>query len=348
MSWKSFTREVQRAQRRAEQRQKAYQRAAARDQREREREWKANQKAAAARQKEFAKLAAANEVAQYEAYVDSLQGLHRQFSASWDWEALATEPPPPEPVRSHANEERARKALETYTPGFFDKLFGKDKKERAKLEAAIPHESKKDTEAYDAALSQWREDVASWQKYRDVGQRIIQRDQAVYPEALELTGAFDEVAQYRTVVKSGEARPDAILLTAEITDDEIVPTEVIKQLASGKLSTKAMPKGQYWELYQDHVCSCALRLGCEAFAALPVERAIINIGKSAVSSVTGHPELVTYLAVHFTRKQLQAVNLEAIDPSDSMGNFSHRMTFRKTKGFEPVDAITFEDQFVTT
>ena len=149
-------------------------------------------------------------------------------------------------------------------------------------------------------------------------------------------------------MKSGEAKPDAILLTAEITDDEIVPTEVVKQLASGKLSTKAMPSGQYWELYQDHICSCALRLGCEVFAALPVERAIINIGKSELSSATGHPELVTFLAVHFTRQQLARINLNAIDPSNSMTNFSHRMTFKKTKGFQPVDAITFEDQFVTT
>lgn len=348
MSWRSFAREVQRAQRRAEQREKAYQRAAARDHREREREWKASQKAAAAREKEFAKLAAANEVAQYEAYVDSLQGLHRQFSSRWDWGALANEPPPPEPARASTNEDRARAALESYTPGFFDKLFGKDKKERARREALIPYWRQEDDKAYHIAIAQWREDVASWQKYRDVGQRILQRDQAVYSEALELTGAFDEVAQYGTVVKSGEARPDAILLTAEITDDEIVPTEVLKQLASGKLSTKAMPKGQYWELYQDHVCSCALRLGCEVFAALPVERAIINIGKSEVSSVTGHPELVTFLAVHFTRTQLEAIKLEAIDPSDSMGNFPNRMTFRKTKGFEPVDAITFDDQFVTT
>lgn len=348
MSWKSFAREVQKSQRRSEQRQKAYQRAATKEQREQEREWKARQKAAAARQKELAKLAASNEVAQYEGYVDSLQGLHKQSSYLWDWAALTTEPAPAQPARRSDNEDRAKASLAGYAPGFFDKLLGKDKTERAKLEAAIPYWRQKDDEAHQAVLAQWQEEVATWQKYRDVGQRILQRDQAAYPEALELTGAFDEVAQYGTVVKSGEAKPDAIRLTAEITDEEIVPTEILKQLASGKLSTKAMPKGQYWELYQDHVCSVALRLGCEVFAALPVERAIINIGKSELSSVTGHPELVTFLAVHFTRGQLSSVNLEAIDPSDSMANFSHRMTFRKTKGFQPVDAITFEDQFVTT
>jgi hypothetical protein len=297
---------------------------------------------------ELSKLAAASEVAQYEAYVGSLQGLHKQCSSRWDWEALATAPAPAEPARVSVEEDRAKAELQRYTPGFFDKLSGKDKKERAKLEVAIPYGRQQDEDAYQLALAHWQEAAATWQRYRNVGQRIVQRDPAAYPEALELTGAFDEVAQYRTVVRAGEARRDAILLTAEISDDEIVPTEVVKQVASGKLSTKAMPTGQYWELYQDHVCSCALRLGCEVFAALPIERAIINIGKSELNSATGHPEVVTFLAVHFTRQQVAGINLRAIDPSDSMANFSHRMMFKKSKGFQPVEAITFEDQFVTT
>lgn len=348
MSWKSFARELERGQRRSVQRQKAYARAVAREDRERDRAWKAHQKQETARQKQRAKAAAAGEVAQYEAYVEALQALHKQFSSVCDWEALVNCPAPSQPVRASTNEEQAQSVLASYVPGFFEKLFGKDKVRRAELETSVAAGHQRDEEIYQAAISQWREDTASWQRYRDVGQLILQRDQAVYPEALDLTGAFDEVAQYGTAVKSGEAKPDAILLTAEITDDEIVPTEVLKQLASGKLSTKAMPKGQYWELYQDHVCSCALRLACEIFAALPVSRAIINIGKSQISSATGHPELVTFLAVHFTREQVAAINLDAIDPSDSMSNFSHRMTFRKTQGFQPVDAITFEDQFVTT
>ena len=348
MSWKSFARELERAQRRSVQRQKAYARAVAREDRERDRAWKAHQKREAARQKERAKAVAAGEVAQYETYVEALQALHKQCSSSWDWEALVACPPPTEPARASTNEDHARSILAAYVPGFFEKLFGKGKTRRAELEASVSAGRHRDDELHQASLVQWQDEMASWQRHRDVGQRILQQDQAVYPEALDLTGAFDEVAQYGTAVRSGEARRDAVLLTAEITDDEIVPTEVLKQLASGKLSTKAMPKGQYWELYQDHVCSCAIRLACEIFSALPVNRAIVNIGKSQLSTATGHPELVTFLAVHFTRRQVEAINLEAIDPSDSMSNFSHRMTFRKTQGFQPVDAITFEDQFVTT
>lgn len=348
MSWKSFAREVERAQRRSAQRQRAYARAVTREDRARDRAWKDEQKQAAARQKERAKAAAAGEVAQYEAYTDALQTLHKQCSPAWDWEALVHCPMPAEPSRGSANEDYASGELASYVPGFFETLFGKDKKRRAELEKAVAAGRQRDEVTHQAALEEWRAEVSSWRKYRDVGQRILQRDQAAYPEALELTGAFDEVAQYGTVVNSGEAKPDAIRLTAEITDAEVVPTEIPKQLASGKLSSKLMPKGQYWELYQDHLCSCALRLACETFAALPVERVIINIGKTELSSATGHPALVTFLAVHFTRQQIEAINLEAIDPSDSMSNFSHRMTFRKTQGFQPVDAITFEDQFVTT
>jgi hypothetical protein len=294
------------------------------------------------------KAAAASEVAQYGSYVESLQALHKQCSSAWDWEGLVDCPAPSEPARDTVNEDHASTVLRAYEPGFFEKIFRMDKKRRADLGLEVTVGRRRDEELYQGAVAQWREELASWKRYREVGQRILQLDQAVYPEALELTGAFDEVSQYGTVVKSGEAKPDALLLIAEITDDEIVPTEVPKQLASGKLSSKAMPKGQYWDLYQDHVCSCALRLACEVFAALPVQRVVINIGRSALSSATGHPELVTFLAVHFTRIQVEAINLDAIDPSDAMSNFSHRMVFRKTLGFQPVDPITFADQFVTT
>jgi hypothetical protein len=86
----------------------------------------------------------------------------------------------------------------------------------------------------------------------------------------------------------------------------------------------------------------------EIFAALPVSRVIVNTGTRQISSTTGHPELVTLLAVHFTRHQLAMLNLDRIDPSDSMNNFPNRMKFAKTTGFKSVDPITLADQFVTT
>jgi hypothetical protein len=56
----------------------------------------------------------------------------------------------------------------------------------------------------------------------------------------------------------------------------------------------------------------------------------------------------TILAVHFTRGTLARLNFAAIDPSESLKNFPHRMKFKKTTGFDPVDEMTSDEQWVTT
>jgi len=81
---------------------------------------------------------------------------------------------------------------------------------------------------------------------------------------------------------------------------------------------------------------------------LPVSRAIVNVGKVATNTSTGHPELCTILGVHFARSTFAKLKLDSVDPSDSMKNFPHRMKFKKTSGFESVEPITSDEQWVTT
>lgn len=67
-----------------------------------------------------------------------------------------------------------------------------------------------------------------------------------------------------------------------------------------------------------------------------------------INSSTGHKEVPTILAVHFTRDALTRLNFAAIDPSDALKNFPHRMKFKKTTGFDPVDDMTADEQWITT
>lgn len=348
MSWRSFARDLDRAHRRSVRYQQASQRAhvrqerdAARRQRELDKLMKERQKAEAA---ETAKL----EVAEFENYLELLVSVHKQAGLAWDWQSSATALPPTAPTRSDEAERTARAARAAFVPGFFDRLFRQVDAKVAKLEGAIAAAQALDESVFVDATNKWRESHGAWEHERKVGQRVLARDGRTYAAALTYAGAFDEVSAYGASVTVTASTADAVVVHVEITDDEIVPTEVVKLTASGKLSSKAMPKGQYWDLYQDHVCSCAIRVASEVFAALPVDRVIVNTGSRQVSSATGHPELVTHLAVHFTRAELEKLNLDRIDPSDSMRNFSHHMQFAKTSGFKPVDPITLDDQFVTT
>lgn len=120
---------------------------------------------------------------------------------------------------------------------------------------------------------------------------------------------------------------------------EVIPNYELKQTSTGKLSKKDMPKSRFNELYQDHICSSAIRIAREIFAYLPIEYARVNAISKIINSKTGHLEEQPILSVIFPPETIKNLNLETIDPSDSMRNFVHNMKFSKTKGFNIVEKV---------
>lgn len=167
-------------------------------------------------------------------------------------------------------------------------------------------------------------------------------------EALAHAQAFDELEAFGAKVVLDSIVDRAASLRCVIDKSDVVPDEELKLTSSGKVSPKAMAAGKYWSLYQDHICSCAIRVARETFAVLPVARSIVNMQVVRVDPATGHMEPQTVLAVHFMRDKLRSLKLDAIDPSDSMKNFPHRMKFKKASGLEIVEPITHDEQWVTT
>ncbi|MBB6715599.1 hypothetical protein [Clostridium gasigenes] len=45
-----------------------------------------------------------------------------------------------------------------------------------------------------------------------------------------------------------------------VKSDIVVPKDILSLIKIGKLSKKAMTKTRYYELVQDYVCSCAIRI----------------------------------------------------------------------------------------
>jgi hypothetical protein len=57
---------------------------------------------------------------------------------------------------------------------------------------------------------------------------------------------------------------------------------------------------------------------------------------------TGHLEDQCILSAVISRETVSGLNLDCIDPSDSMDNFVHNMNFKKTTGFLPVERASLE------
>jgi len=273
---------------------------------------------------------ARHEVMMFENYLDVIVSLHKDAWSPWDWNEVANAPPPV-PMQEH--ERAAVAALHAYQPSILDRATGKDKVVRSQLEAAIMTARQQD-----AALHQ--QQYAQWEWYRRVGHGVLQGDPNAYRAVLEHLLPFEELVQLgmsSVGLKSNAAW--YVEAEAAVGDEEIVPTEERKLLASGKMTVKEMPKAKYWGLYQDYVCSAALRIARELFALLSVNVVLVHITRMTLNPATGRDEQVPLISVQFDRARFSRLNFDRLDASDAVSTFGPQMKFKKTTGFSAVERL---------
>jgi hypothetical protein len=286
---------------------------------------------------------AAYEVQVYENYIDLLLSVHKECSDTWDWEKIQSSEPPTKPTKSHTHEEVAKAKLDKFKPGVFGKILGRAESNRDKLVRNVRGARETDEKEYQEALQVYEQEYADWGAAREVGSRILAGIAAAYMDAIRQTDPFSDISELGSSIEFQAESSALVEVTLHVNSEQVIPSEVKSLLKSGKLSVKQMPKGRFYELYQDYVCSCVLRVARELFALLPIEMVIVNAMGSILNTQTGYMEEQPILSVAIPRKTLEGLNFEMIDPSDSMNNFVHRMTFRKTKGFSAVETLKASD-----
>jgi hypothetical protein len=92
-----------------------------------------------------------------------------------------------------------------------------------------------------------------------------------------------------------------------------------------------------------YVCGCVLRCAREFFAFLPLQRVIVNVKATLLASATGHFLPKTILSAGIARWTLEGMNFVAVDLSESLKLFPHRMGFKRSQGFYPVQALLSDE-----
>lgn len=232
-----------------------------------------------------------------------------------------------------------------------DKKAGDDKKKAKEIEKEI----KKNTEAveeYNESLNEvigiHRDgvDVVDWNRDSTIPRGcdslkagVLAGDIDSYYEVINKVEPFDALVDFGSEFEIGTDNPSYICAEFNIKSDDVIPENKVEMTESGKLVEKPLTKSGYYEIFQDYVCSVTIRLARDLFALLPVEKVIVHAVDYALNTATGNKEEVTYLSVAFDRATFEKLNLDAIDPSDSLVNFEHNMKFAKTTGFKPVTQI---------
>jgi len=315
--------------------------------RQMEREAKRRQRELENQRKQFEKMQeldrANYEVQVYENYIDRLQSIHKECSEVCDWSQIIQLDPPIKPKKINEHETAAQAKVDNYKPGFSDKLFKKTESKINKLMLAVENAKKDDELEYTELLYKFEKDYADWKETVEISEGIINGDIGDYLKAINMINPFEEVKDLGSSIMYNITNKNQIDVTLCVNGERIIPQEIKSLLKSGKLSVKKMPKSKFYEIYQDHVCSCILRVSRELFALLPIEMVIVTAMSDILNTQTGHMEEKPIVSVAFPRKTIESINFDMIDPSDSMTNFVHRMNFKKTNGFEAVERLKFDE-----
>lgn len=190
------------------------------------------------------------------------------------------------------------------------------------------------------------QDQEDWDREHGLAKRILNGDTDAYIEALNSYSDLDEIAEHGSefdVIAHDRWR---LAVSFTVGGPQVVPAETKSLTAAGKVSTKMTPKRVHGELYQDHVCSCILRVGREVFALLPVTEVLITANAKAFDIEAGGEKVGPVYSVILTRERFLQVDFDAADPSDTIESFQHTGDFkasRKEGAFRIVPPMRFPD-----
>ena len=279
-------------------------------------------------QKEQERELAKYEVAVFENQVELVQSIHKECDEDVDWSSIRNSQPPFQQGEAGPKEIEARRNYENYKPSFFQRLFKKEEKKYSQLSEQIQQAKTEDEQAY----KEWKELV-------EFSKKVLAGDIDTYFEVIEEMDPLGDLSEFGSGFEFSTDDPSYMEVEFDVHSDQIIPKEEKKLTKTGKLSIKQMTKTRYFELQQDYVSSCILRIARDLFALLPLNIVIIHAYDSQLNTETGHEERILILSIQIDRDILNGLNFDYIDCSDSLNNFPHHMNFRKTKGFGVVGKI---------
>lgn len=266
------------------------------------------------------------EAEKYNELVNNLKSIHKNCDEYIDWQSIMNAEEPFLPGQIGPKEARALEELNNYKPSFFERMMRGDR--RKELENAVEQARREDMEDY-----------RNLEALKQLAGQVLRGDPDAYLNVIYEMNPLDDLIGYGFDFEFGTDNADE--MEVEFTaNTEIVPNYSLSITKTGKLSRKELSKTAYYDLVQDFVSSCTIRIARDIFALLPVKRVYVHAVDKRIDTQTGHFKDVTILSVLFERDILENLNFDMIDPSDALKNFRHNMKFVKTQGFQPVDRIT--------
>lgn len=177
---------------------------------------------------------------------------------------------------------------------------------------------------------------ARWQWFHDVAVAVLAGNVQACEAVLQHLGPFQRLQELGGSVRVSVQQDWCVEAWIVANRADVIPTDEPTVTAKGRAGRRKIAATRRWELYQDHVCSAALRVARETFALLPIPVVFVHVADARLDPATGHEAFVPVLSVAFDRETFATLNLDRVDPSSAVEGFDHAMAFKKSSGFAEV------------
>ncbi|MBM7654566.1 DUF4236 domain-containing protein [Neobacillus cucumis] len=284
------------------------------------------------RQKELAKLEELKrnqlEFELFQNQIELLTSIHKECDEPVDWQEIKNTPHPFGTESVGPLEKVATRRYIDYKPGFIDWLFKREEKVKEKLQKAMLDAHEKDLKN----LEEWKELAA-------LSTNVLAGDIDTYFRVIQEMDPLGDLTEFGSGFEFSTDDPTYIEVEFDAHSETMIPLKEKSLTQTGKISLNEWTKTKYYDLQQDYICSCAIRIARDMFSLLPVKEVYVHAFEDLFSSQTGNTTRTCILSVRFKRQVIEGLNMERIDCSDSMANFEHNMDFKKTKGFLAVQKL---------
>jgi hypothetical protein len=264
----------------------------------------------------------------YENRIDQIRSIHHECDDPVDWQEVYNRQPPFPHGQDGPNTIAARQRQQAYQPGFMDRLFNRSESKMEQFNIEIDKAKVNDSDLWNG-----------WNHMHTIAGRILNRDIDAYFEVIKEFAPLDDLVEFGSGFEFGTDDPNALHVSCDINAQSAIPDKSLSLTKTGKLSEKSLSKTTYYDIYQDYVCSCALRIARDMFALLPIYYVFVHMYEDRINPATGHMEKITILSVKYDRAVINRLNFTNLDPSDALANFPHKMNFKKTQGFDDVGTV---------
>jgi len=264
------------------------------------------------------------EVENYNAYINMLISVHLETENDVNWHRVAEEDIT-YLLKEGPNVSSVLEEIANYKPTFRDKLFNRTTAKKMIIEEKLPEAKQLDHEIYQKK-----------QRLKDAAPLILSGDSNAWIMALTEYAPFDDIESFGSQLNF-KVINNELVVSLTVGNEEVVPTDTLSLTSTNKLSRKKMGKTIYLALYQDYVCSCVIRIAREVLAILPIENVLIHVydyGQADLPPMKG-----CILSTRINRENLELLDFENIDCSDTIETFEHNMKYLKTKGFRLVEEL---------